>query len=263
MRIWIQLPSQRPSNVIAPQAYLDLIEKIKRPDTEVSFHVMPLGPCIPGFGGFAYQGMRFLNDREILRAMSRAQSEGYDAVFVADWFDCALRAARQILSIPVVGVAEASMVQASMMGLRFAVVTADPRYVAEMTELIRLYGMSSRAIESRPVRAVRLNEQEFLGCISSDIDSLIQAFTASAKEAIAEGADTIISGCGLMASFLSRAGIKEIMGVPVIDPIFAGLKMAELLVDLKKAGLPAVSRRGYFEEIPAQMLEQATASGLF
>lgn len=79
--------------------------------------------------GFGYSGLRFMNDREVLRNASRAGAEGYDGVVIACHFDPAVRAARQLLPLPVVGIAEASMHLASLMGLRFAVVASDHRYV--------------------------------------------------------------------------------------------------------------------------------------
>ncbi|MBV9325483.1 MAG: hypothetical protein JO352_17050 [Chloroflexi bacterium] len=52
---------------------------------------------------------------------------------------------------------------------------------------------------------------------------------------------------------LTHAGGESVRaaGAPVVDGMLAGFKHAEMWVDLVKAGMPAVSRRGFFERPPA------------
>ena len=263
MKLWIQLPSQRGKDRVQFRPYLDIVNTVKRLDTEVSFQAVPRGLGLSGLAGFGYYGVRFMNDREILRSACRAESEGYDGVVIACYFDPAVRAARQLLSLPVVGIAEASMLMAGLMGLRFAVVTSDRRYVEDMAETAMLYGMEARAIEPRPVRAIGMGEQEFLGCLGGEFDPLVEDFSRVASGCIQDGAQIVIAGCGLMSPALTQAGLREIEGIPVIDPVIAGIKVLEMMVDLKRAGLPTVSRRGLFEQVPAQILEDARRAGLF
>ena len=40
------------------------------------------------------------------------------------------------------------------------------------------------------------------------------------------------------------------MGAPVLDGMMTGFKMAEMMAELRAAGVPTISRRGYFEKFP-------------
>ncbi len=262
MKLWIQLPAQRPTGKEDPKAYLDIIGKVKRADTEISFQPVPAGPGISSLGGFGYQGIRFFNDRAILQNARRAEGEGFDAVVMSCYFDPALKPARQLMSIPVVGASESSMLMANLMGLRFAVVTSDYRFVDDMMENIRSYGMAERAIAVRPVRAINLDEKAFLGCLGGKFQNLVEDFTQVGRGCIQDGAQVLIAGCGAMSPALTQAGLLQIDRVPVIDPLIAGIKVAEMMVDWKQGGFPAVSRRGFFEDIPAEIYDQASRAGL-
>ena len=70
-----------------------------------------------------------------------------------------------------------------------------------------------------------------------------------------DGAEVLIPGCTIMGALFSHGFGKdpvEGFGVPVIDPMIAAFKMAELMVDLRNlAGYPAVSRRGIWKKQPA------------
>lgn len=263
MKIWVQLSAQRPEDKREPQAYLDAIGKVKRPDTELFFYPVPPGRGISSLGGFGYLGIRFFNDPEILRNLRRAEAEGFDAAIICSYLQLsALRAARQLLTVPVVGLAESSMLMANLMGLRFSVVTSDHRFLDEITETIGASGMAARAITNRPARAINLNEETFVGCLGGNSQNLVDDFTRVAMGCIEDGAHVIIVGCGLMSRALTQAGLFQIAGVPIVDPILASIKVAEMMADWRQGGFPTVSRRGLFEQIPAQVFEEARASGL-
>ncbi|MDO8691383.1 MAG: aspartate/glutamate racemase family protein [Dehalococcoidia bacterium] len=262
MKLWIQLPSQRGKDKVQFRPYLDIIGRLKRPDTEVTFQSVPPGPGISSLESFGHYGIRFLNDREVLKSVRRAPDEGYDGAVIACYFDPALRAARQMLSIPVVGIAEASMLLAGLMGLRFAVVTSDHRYLDDMVETIHLYGMASRAIGTRPVRAIKMDEGRLLSCLAGGFAPLVEDFSQVASGCIQDGAQVVIAGCGLMSPALTQAGLTQVGEAPVIDPVIAAIKVAEMMVDMKRAGFPVVSRMGVFAGIPQDTLEGAASSGL-
>ena len=48
---------------------------------------------------------------------------------------------------------------------------------------------------------------------------------------------------------------EDLEGVPVIDPMLAAIKFGELMVDLCKAGLPFVSRKGLYFKAPDSELK--------
>ena len=70
----------------------------------------------------------------------------------------------------------------------------------------------------------------------------LEKLVCAAREAVhQDGADVILLGCGVMTDFAGALSIEHTLGVPVVDPLAAGVKTAETLAFL---GL-SHSRRGY------------------
>ena len=69
---------------------------------------------------------------------------------------------------------------------------------------------------------------------------------------VEDGAEVIIPGCTLAGSVLTHdvPNVEEVVGAPVLDGMVTGFKMAEMMADLKAAGVPTVSRSGWFEKPP-------------
>jgi len=248
--------------IIQPQSefeeYYKLLYKdysmVKRPDTEVVIKDIPTGLSRPEL--ISYLGFRFLNDREILRAMILTEREGYDAIAGACYFDGAIKEGANLLDIPVVGPAEASMHLASMIGEHFSVITSDPEWVGEMEGHIVACGMRDFALAHRPVRSLTLPFETFAGCLIGDYRPVIEDFTRVARTCIEDGADVIIPGCGLYSPMLTQSGIVEFEGVPIIDPMLVSLKVAEMLVDFSKAGIKFRAGHGRFSRPKASQIKE-------
>lgn len=183
-----------------------------------------------------YPYFEMLNNLEIIDQLIKAEKEGFDAVVIGCYCDPALREARGILDIPVIGLSEASMMIAQSVGNRFACVTVWESYVPIMEKNLRLYGWEDRAIAHRPVRHFDLNWTHLIKAFKGDGKDLIQAFEEVALSCAEDGADVIIAGCGYLAPALSLCGYRHVAktSVPVIDCVAAGLTMAEALVKLNQ-----------------------------
>ena len=60
-------------------------------------------------------------------------------------------------------------------------------------------------------------------------------FNKAAQKTIKEDyAEVIIVGCTILSSLLTANKVHSFEGVPVIDPVWAGIKMAEVLVDVHR-----------------------------
>ena len=260
MKIWCQLPIRMPRE--AYEGYYRLLEKdyslAKRPDTEVLIQDVPDGLANPEL--ITYLGLRFYNDRYILERMLEAQEEGYDGIAGACYFDGAIEAARQLLEIPVVGAAESAMLTACLMGRRFGTVTSDPRWTFEMERHIHELGLEKRAVTERPVRSLSMPGERFLACLGGDYEPAIEDFSAVARTLIEDGADTIIAGCGLLSPMLTVGGVREIDGVPIVDPMLTSLKITELLIDFRHAGLPIKSTRSLFLACESEIAKEVLGS---
>jgi hypothetical protein len=81
----------------------------------------------------------------------------------------------------------------------------------------------------------------------------LQAFEAAAQRAIDNGADVLLPGQTIIAEILWKAGITRFKDAVVLDPRLPMLRMAEMLVDLRKAGISASRRGFYWAKPPADL----------
>jgi len=67
-------------------------------------------------------------------------------------------------------------------------------------------------------------------------------------------AEVVIPGWTLAGSVLTHKvpDVESVVGALVLDGMVTGFKMAEMMADLHAAGVPTVSRGGWFEKPPKQ-----------
>jgi len=80
----------------------------------------------------------------LVREAERAEQEGYHGVIDYCFDDPELRAAKERLDIPVVGLSEASFHIASLLGTRFSIISAGPPdcTFTDIKDLVRLHDSS-------------------------------------------------------------------------------------------------------------------------
>jgi len=194
---------------------------VKRPDTELDVVNPQEGPeAIES----AYDESRAVP--EMLRLVQRAPEQGYDAVVVACFSDPGLDAARELVEIPVVGIQEASMYLAAMLGSSFGVLTTLERRVPARRHYAASLGLGEKLVAT-PVLNIPVAETV------GSLDRMKEVALAKSREALEKGAEVLILGCAGLGDWAPE--LQRQVGVPVINPNAAGLKMAELLVDLKLA----------------------------
>ena len=82
----------------------------------------------------------------------------------------------------------------------------------------------------------------------------VSDFRRIALAEIDDGAEVIIAGGGLFSAILSREGVREVDGAPVLDPFGISLKVCEMMVDLSRTAVPIVSRkRLYYAPQPREV----------
>ena len=178
-----------------------------------------------------------------LELVSKANEEGYDAVVLACFSDPGLDAAKEVSAIPVLGIEEASLHVAAMLGARFTVLTPRKERIASKREHVHMRGLSHFLAS---VRSLDLTVAE----TDADPAKTKKRIFDVARRAVEEdGAEVIILGCGGMAGYAPE--MEEKLKVKVIDPTSAALKIAEALVDLglvhSKAGLYATPPKKVFK----------------
>jgi len=178
-----------------------------------------------------------ITDIYMVNDILEAERKGYDAAMVGPHWDPGLLAAREAVSIPITGPGESAMMVAQTLGSHFAILTVREDYVPMIERNIRLYGFESRAITRRPVRRFGMTFDNLVWGLQGTSDEFLVEFEKTARECIADGADVIIAG----GQFFGPVFIKHQFftipntGVPVVDCAACGLKLAEMLVSLRRS----------------------------
>lgn len=159
-----------------------------------------------------------------LDRVRQAAGEGYDAVILACFCEVGVEAAREISSIPVLGLEEPSLAVALLLGEKFGVMTEKRARVAMKKRHVRQYGLLERMASVRPL-------ERSVAELTADPEGTKAAGLALARRMIEEdGAEVIIMGCAAMAGYSDD--LERELHVPVLDPLRVSLKVAEALVDL-------------------------------
>lgn len=157
----------------------------------------------------------------MLDALRRAEADGARAFVIACFDDPGIGAAREVVSGPVIGIAQAAMQVASLIASRFSVVTTLPRAIPIIEDLARAYGVSHAL---RRVRAVDLPVLALEADPSHAHNLLRREIMAARTE---DGADAVILGCAGMSDMCQS--LSDETGVPVIDGVHAAVCLAEAL----------------------------------
>ena len=226
----------------------DNLERIKRPDTH--FDMVDIGESYPlknnQFLYFRYQCTDPTLDRII-----QAENEGYDAVFISCNLDIGLYEARSLVNIPVTATLESAALTAYAMATSFSLITVDDQNGRIQRMMLRQYGLDGKCVSHRPVD---IDANDLYPEKTSEEIVLERAVEVAQRCVRDDGAELIIPGCTLMGSVLTHTGsdVVERIGAPVLDGMTTGFKMAEMMADLHTlAGIPPVSRRGFFGHPPA------------
>lgn len=187
--------------------------------------------------------LELLNNAEIVQGIIQGEKEGYDVAVIGCGNDAGIYQAREAVSIPVVGITEAAMHLACLLGSRFALITVDPKCIPLLERNIKLYGLEASAIARKPARvpdspnwtSALAEMPKWFESIDYTRENVIPPFEKVAKECIDDGAEVIVTACGGFGC-LTLAGYNKVSGteVPVIENVAAGIKMAELLGDIKR-----------------------------
>jgi allantoin racemase len=215
----------------------------------------------PDTGALHYKAFDFLNNRALLDSALRAAHEGFDAVAVGCFLDPVLDELKELLDIPVVGLAETAMHMACMLGRRFAILSHTAAFNIKFHEdLIAKYGLGKHA---GPLISFELPFEELEAGLRGNPAPCLERIRQAGRQAVAQGAEVILLGCGLMNLAGIRNGLTEIDGAPVLDISGALLKTAEAMVVLRRTSGLRVSRKGYFARPADDMIDAvARAHGL-
>lgn len=180
----------------------------------------------------------------------KCERDGYDAAIIGCFGDPGLEVAREMVSMPVVGPCEASMLLAAGLGHKFSVLTIFESLIAGQEYLAVKAGVRDK------LGSVRATDIPVLDLMKDPVRTrarLIEVAGACVRE---DRADALLFGCMTM-SFLDMGDeISEAVGVPVVNAGRAALKQAEMLVSM---GL-AHSKKAF--PTPSKMKAGLTAAAM-
>jgi Asp/Glu/hydantoin racemase len=229
MRILLINPniSESVSELIGAEA-----RRAASPGTEIEVVTAPLG--------VAYIETRFeaLIGAWAAANLAAEHASHHDAIVVAAFGDPGLAGIREAIDVPVVGLTEAALMSACMLGGRFSIVAISRRITAWYRETVQSHGLIERLASIRcldaPLRDV--------GSVQTDHAARLSELCRSAVEE--DGADVIIVAGAPLAG-LARS-MRDEIGVPLVDGVSSAVRHCETLVALA----PTRARGGSYAKPP-------------
>ena len=158
----------------------------------------------------------------VLEELKKKENQ-YDGMIIACASDPGLEAAREILSVPVVGIFEAAAHVCNILGNRFCVISScDEKEIPCFERLVDNYGYRNRFTGVKPLRLGVLGVKEAdISCIESKINE--------AKHQ--EGIDAVVLGCAAFSGMGTK--LTEKCGIYVSDGIAESILLVKSLIQLK------------------------------
>lgn len=150
-----------------------------------------------------------------------------DAVVLACFGDPGLAALKEVATVPVIGMAEASILQACALGRRFSIVTGGERWKPMLEEFVAAQGLSARLAS---VRTVAPTGADIARNPKAAMAVLAKGCRACVRE---DGAEVVILGGAGLAGLAARLGAA--VDVPLLDGLACAISMAEALARQKPA----------------------------
>jgi allantoin racemase len=191
---------------------------------------------------------------ELIRLAPLAAARGVEAIIIGCYSDPGIEALRELVDIAVVGPGAASLHLAAQLGTRLSVLTPAGRGFGRVAARLRALGLAPLLAS---VRGIGLSVMDLAQQKPGALDRAVAAARVAVDQ---DDADVLVLGCMSMA-FLP--GICEDLGarvgVPVVNPVIAALKTAEMVVGMKlahskiaypKIAYPKVAYPGIKAEVP-------------
>lgn len=175
----------------------------------------------------------------VLKEVSKTDPDSCDAIIIYCFSDPGLCGAREITTIPVLGIGESSQLFAIGLADRCGIITTLEQSVARIRRKLWTRGFSNRFPSIRPLKipVLEYDQKERV---------LLRAMQVARFMVEEDGIEALILGCGSL--FDLKEQIQQKFNVPVVEPGTVTLKHAEVLVGL---GL-CHSKKSYMTPLPVK-----------
>lgn len=174
---------------------------------------------------------------EVISYLREKQAEGFgfDGVVLACMGDPCLFGVKEVCRAPVIGIAEAGISAALLTGYKFSILASSGKAKPMMESMVMSYGLGSRmaSVETFNIPIAGFMEDRVL---------LKEMALKTSRTAIEKGAEVLILGCAGMTMLGDE--VSALTGVPIIDPVKAGIVMLNALLE----GGFAISRGGLYKQ---------------
>lgn len=152
----------------------------------------------------------------------------FDGVVVAAFGDPGLAGIKELCNVPVVGMTEAALASACLLGQRFSIIAISNRIQAWYRECVAANGLSSRLASVRSLQQPLRD----IGSVQEDHAARLEELSLQAVRE--DGADVIIVAGAPLAG-LART-LKDRIPVPVVDGVSSAIRHCEGLIALAPNG---------------------------
>ena len=196
-----------------------ILQKYAAAGTEVCIDYVRSGPA-----SIESEYEELLASVETIERIVEAEKQGFDGVIVGCYGDPGLDGAREMVKIPVIGPGAASAYMAAMLCHKFSIVTVTESIVPALENLILKNGLDRKLASVRATNVSVLDINKDPGI----------ARKRAVEEAIAardqDRADCIVLGCMSLAFTEANFEMEKELGIPVVNPAIASLKMLEAVI---------------------------------
>lgn len=180
--------------------------------------------CAPGGPEFLETYLDIQRSAPGMMQLLRENLEKYDGFLVACGYDPNLDLLKELTYKPVVGIAEASMKIATMVGHRFSMLCTDAHSIPIKEELALHYGVDRQVASVRVVRLPHCSGER--NEIPPELaDSYADACRCAAEE---DGAEVVVLSCAGFSGLNQM--LTQRVGFPVLDGIICGLVLLEGMI---------------------------------
>ena len=257
MKIWHQSYTDLTVMPLYKKTLTEHAAKVMGSDATVVVHGLRPGTyaagCAP-IDAIRHRYIATMLETQICDAALVAEREGFDALAIGCFFDPALRSARSLVNIPVMGLGETCALVACSLGRKFGLVTLCADQSADYSDLMHAYGLTRRFAGAV---AVEPAIDEFaLEADEATAQAVEARFDAACATVIRQGADIIIPADGVLNEFLVRRGRLRAHGdVPVMDSLGVLFQHAAFFARIARTTGSGVSRRQLYTQPSAAMID--------
>lgn len=155
----------------------------------------------------------------VLEAVAASEA---DAFVLSCFSDPGIDIVRAATSKPVVGIAEAAYLAALGLGRRFGIVSLGPSSIGRHLRYLKALQIDGRLAGDRSI------DMTIPQLMANDVVETVLRTGRKLRDE--DGADVIILGCAGLGNY--RAALEAELGLPIVDPVQAGVALACTNLDL-------------------------------